>query len=526
MSNTLTFFYNANGGSGAAGSSASTYTPSSYPYTASKTVQGGSPTRLYYDFLGWSLSSGATSPSYYNGSNYSYTFNSNGQTGSVTFYAVWRHQYVTVTYNANGGSGAPTAYTGFKGYAMKISSTVPTRINHTFLGWSTDSTATTASYTAGQEGVYFYSNTTLYAVWKINASELTTPDGTLGQSQTISIARSESTYKDTITYQFGEISGTIVELTSNDTVSWTPPLSLASEITDAASGTCILYCTTYDADDNIIGVAATNIILSIPNSLRVTVGSVILTETVSGISAQFNAFVQSKSKVQVTVTPDASGSYGATAVSFSIEINGQTFSENGPTTDALINSGTNVYKVSVTDSRGFTDEYIGTYSVLPYAQPRISATAERDTTTPSTVIVDFEWTISPLNNLNTKTVAFRHRPKESQQYTSDGSVTLASYTGNSTYSITNTDRAVTNIIELKISDFFETIKFEVQVGAYGSRALHFSASDGTVSFHDYNPSDGDDHFYGKTVRFHNGVKIGATVLSESDLAALLALINS
>ena len=91
MTNTLTFKYNANGGSGASADSTSTYSPSSYPYTARKTVSGGTPERVHYTFLGWSLSSSAASANYQNGSSFAMVFDENGESATVTFYAVWQH---------------------------------------------------------------------------------------------------------------------------------------------------------------------------------------------------------------------------------------------------------------------------------------------------------------------------------------------------------------------------------------------------------------------------------------------------
>lgn len=71
----------------------------------------------------------------------------------------------TITYNANGGSGAPSNQTKWKDQTLKLSSTKPTRTGYTFLGWSTSSTATSATYSAG--GNYTANaGATLYAVWK------------------------------------------------------------------------------------------------------------------------------------------------------------------------------------------------------------------------------------------------------------------------------------------------------------------------------------------------------------------------
>lgn len=69
----------------------------------------------------------------------------------------------TLSYNANGGSGAPSSQDNEKSYT--ISSTVPTKFGYTFLGWSTSSSASSASYKPGNT-INLSSNTTLYAVWK------------------------------------------------------------------------------------------------------------------------------------------------------------------------------------------------------------------------------------------------------------------------------------------------------------------------------------------------------------------------
>ena len=73
----------------------------------------------------------------------------------------------TVSYNANGGSGAPSSQTKWYDESLTLSSTKPTRTGYTFKGWSTSSTATTATWSAG--GTYTTNATdTLYAVWKAN----------------------------------------------------------------------------------------------------------------------------------------------------------------------------------------------------------------------------------------------------------------------------------------------------------------------------------------------------------------------
>lgn len=95
-----------------------------------------------YTFNGWHA--GSASGTKYD-ANTSYT-----PTESVTMYAGWDS---TTSRTTNP--------------SITLSSTKPTRTNYTFLGWSTNKSATTASHQPGT-AYTFSSNTTLYAVWKPN----------------------------------------------------------------------------------------------------------------------------------------------------------------------------------------------------------------------------------------------------------------------------------------------------------------------------------------------------------------------
>ena len=148
---TYTVSYNANGGSGA---------PSSQTKIkdTTLTLSAQQPTRDGYTFLGWATSSSATSAQYQPGGSYT-------NNASVTLYAVWRAQTYTISYDANGGSGAPAAQTKAFGYALALSTQVPTRSGYAFLGWATSSSATSAQYQPGD--IYSTNaNLKLYAVWK------------------------------------------------------------------------------------------------------------------------------------------------------------------------------------------------------------------------------------------------------------------------------------------------------------------------------------------------------------------------
>jgi len=150
--------------------------PQTKTYGNTLTLSNTIPVRKGYDFLGWSTDPLATSATYASGG--SYTVNNN-----TTLYAVWKSNSYTVSYNANGGSGAPSAQTKYHDTTLTLSSTTPTRSGYIFAGWSTSSSATSATYKAG--GSYTANaSVTLYAVW----TTVTTTSGSF-------------TYN--ITYQYG-----------------------------------------------------------------------------------------------------------------------------------------------------------------------------------------------------------------------------------------------------------------------------------------------------------------------------------
>ena len=152
--------YNANGGSGAPS------TQSKY-HGSTLTLRSAKPTRTGYIFKGWSTSSTATKASYQPGDNY--TSNSN-----VTLYAVWEKIQYNISYDANGGSGAPSDQSKYYDSTITLRSGKPTRVGYTFKGWSTSSTATSASYMPG--GTYTANrDMTLYAVWKAMPTATPTP---------------------------------------------------------------------------------------------------------------------------------------------------------------------------------------------------------------------------------------------------------------------------------------------------------------------------------------------------------------
>ncbi len=157
-----TITYNSNTATGGALAKATdTYTVG----TSSAIVLpgAGTMTRTGYNFGGWSLAAGT------DGAGTGAVLSPYTPSASLTLYAIWTPNTYTITYNRNYGTTTTLTdtYTYGNTTALQFNSGW-TRTGYTFLGYSTNSTDTTAltSYTVT-------SDATLYAIWQINSYTIT-----------------------------------------------------------------------------------------------------------------------------------------------------------------------------------------------------------------------------------------------------------------------------------------------------------------------------------------------------------------
>ena len=103
----------------------------------------------------------------------------------------------TITYNANGGTGGPTSQKKTHGVDINLSSETPTKNGFAFMGWSTDSKATTAD-TKYNPGSKYTSNAdlTLYAVWTANATPVFSSTSVASRGTTNITIRAKATDTD------------------------------------------------------------------------------------------------------------------------------------------------------------------------------------------------------------------------------------------------------------------------------------------------------------------------------------------
>ena len=155
-----------------------------------------------------------------------------------------------------------------------------------------------------------WSTVTMYVTYEEGVSVPTVSASSVNMGSMVSINtnRLSTAATHTLLYTFGSASGTI-STDVTDGCTWTPPVTLAQQIPSATSGVCVVTCQTYVAG-SLTGTSTLSLQLNVPSSVVPTISNVAVSEAVSGVAAQFGAYVQGKSKAAITIS--ASGALGST----------------------------------------------------------------------------------------------------------------------------------------------------------------------------------------------------------------------
>jgi len=262
-----------------------------------------------------------------------------------------------------------------------------------------------------------------------------------GQPITINTNRADGSFTHTLAWSFGTQSGTI-GTGIGASATWTPPLSLLSEIPNAASGTGTLTTTTYQGG-TYIGTSYVGFTLSAPSSIVPTVTSIADSEAVSSVASLIGAYVQGLSRLTIALS-GAVGVYGSTIASYRIIVDNQTINaQSGTMTSPFISSGSLTITGIVTDSRGRQGTITKNITVLAYSPPKInSAVFQRSLVdgTPADEGTYLRWDLNAVasslivggveKNALSYSMSYRDRGS-SDPFTPDKAVTLAGVTFNS-----------------------------------------------------------------------------------------------
>lgn len=260
------------------------------------------------------------------------------------------------------------------------------------------------------------------------ASSVSDMTGTLGSAMTININRKVSSFTHTVKYYFGNLSGTIATGVGTS-VSWTPPLNLATQIPSASSGWGNITVDTYSGSTKI-GSKSAQLTLNVPTSMTPTLGSITLTDSnaaVKNLLNTANTFAEIVSDIKVAFN-SATGVQGSTITDYHAEIvnKNQSTNTNNGNLGLMKWNGSAQVKAWVVDSRGRSSNAVTTsITVLEYFLPTLTFTAIRGDTNQSSdkIVVSRTAKIAPLRignvQKNSFKLSFKTAPFGSTTYTAD-----------------------------------------------------------------------------------------------------------
>ena len=308
----------------------------------------------------------------------------------------------------------------------------------------------------------------------VSLPTVSSSSASLGSALTISTNRSNNAATHTLSYRFGNASG-LIGSDVGDAVSWTPPLSLASEIPRATSGVCTITCNSF-INGKMTGSRTCTVTLTVPSTVAPSISSVILQDTNETVAAKIGAFVKSLSTLSVAIT--AEGVYGSCISSYRTMLDGATYTAASFTAGKKLSAaGDMTLTVSVTDSRGRTATYTTVFQVLDYAVPSIRQfSVERCNADGSSAQVDgtkarfsFQGSVSPLNNKNSFSCVVYYKLKNAEAWTQAYAVNAASYTlAVSNQLLSQTYDALSSYdVKIRLADYFQKVEQAVSIGTKG-----------------------------------------------------------
>lgn len=354
----------------------------------------------------------------------------------------------------------------FSGPGERLLGSTSRTINHNPDGTKTVNVSATYPMRATISGTYYASVTVsgsavLDTVPRASDPTLSISTQEMGQSITINTNRASTSFVHTLEYTFGSQSGTIAT-NVGASHAWTLPLSLANAIPNATSGSGTITCKTYN-DGVLIGTKTVSFTATVPASVVPTIGSITITEAEAGLAAQFLAYVQNKSRLNVVTV--ANGAYSSTISQIRVTIQAKNYTGTNITSDIVTASGTVGVVLLVTDSRGRTATQTVNVTVVAYTNPAINsmdAYRVNGSGVPSddgtSIAIPMNFAIASVNSKNTKSWSLQYRVVGAGTWSNLASGSV--YTYNATYTnLTGLFNANNSYeIRLTITDYFASIE--------------------------------------------------------------------
>lgn len=193
--------------------------------------------------------------------------------------------------------------------------------------------------------------------------------GNFGDEISIHMNRKSDAFTHTVRYQFGSRSGTIATNVGTGTT-WVIPKDLMNLIPNSRYGSGTIYVDTYNGSTKIGDTKSCGFTANVPDTADMKPKCSMTLEDITGVDDIYGSPVQGLSRIKVKVS--ATQAYSSPIKSYSIQIDGDTYTAASATTGALRKAGSSLVTVEVTDGRGETGSATYTMKVQSYAKPRVT----------------------------------------------------------------------------------------------------------------------------------------------------------
>ncbi|MBD9052650.1 MAG: hypothetical protein EGR23_03380 [Holdemanella biformis] len=203
--------------------------------------------------------------------------------------------------------------------------------------------------------------------------------------------------------------------------SYTIPTSWEKNMPNTTSAIATFILETLNGD-TVIGRKSINATVQVRSGIVPTIGNPTIEDT-NSISKVMGLYVQSQSCIKFTIP--TSGNQGSTITSVSTKFNNQTYSGSTFTTQAIQDSGTLTYTITVTDSRGRTATKSGSINVVAYSPPSLTnVSAKRanssyaiDESSGTYALLHFKVGFTSLSNKNVTSFYIQYRASGATSWT-------------------------------------------------------------------------------------------------------------
>ena len=253
------------------------------------------------------------------------------------------------------------------------------------------------------------------------ASKVSATDANIGSTTAIFINRAVDTFTHTITYKFGNLSGTIATKTKETTVPFDIPTSFYEQIPNAKTGTVTLTCTTYNGSTSIGTDTGTFKVTASEDECKPDISAVLIdsNEITVALTGDSSKLIKYKSTAKITPTATAKNSASISKIT----VNGTTV-EGGVI--SILNAQSETFTVTATDSRDYSNSIILEPDIIQYISLLATAKFDRLSATSDEVKVKYSgnyYNGSFGNEDNELTINWAYKIKDDAEWTEGGSLT-------------------------------------------------------------------------------------------------------